>query len=111
MSKRKPTAKKEKTKPAPSLVSKKEFIAKIQLKLSLDNLGQAEEVLDAINEIMVKAMIEGRCISLSKIGRFSTKNRPARKGRNPRSGETIDIAAKNTPVFKPCLFLKEIINE
>ena len=61
----------------------------------------AKEVLDDIIGLMVLALDEGESVVLKKFGRLYTKYRPARKGRNPRTGAEITIPAKTVVKFAP----------
>jgi DNA-binding protein HU-beta len=49
-------------------------------------------------------------VTLFGFGSFSCKHHNARQGRNPANGETIDIAASNTPIFKPAKVFKGKVN-
>ena len=71
----------------------------------------AEATLKATFEGIVKAMVEEEGIQIPGFGSFSTKARAARDGRNPRTGETIKIAAANVPAFKAATQLKETVNQ
>lgn len=65
-----------------------------------------EAVLDAITE----ALREGDKVQLVGFGNFEVRERAARKGRNPQTGEEIEIAASKVPAFKPGKQLKENVN-
>ena len=56
------------------------------------------------------SLAKGEAVSIAGFGTFATKNRPARQGRNPRTGEAIAIAASTTPAFKPGKTLREAVN-
>lgn len=56
------------------------------------------------------ALREGKQVSLVGFGTFAVKKRAARQGRNPRTGETIEIAASNIPGFKAGKALKDAVN-
>jgi DNA-binding protein HU-beta len=56
--------------------------------------------LGALTDALTAALKKGERISFPGFGTFSVTNRKARKGRNPRTGETIDIKAKNVVKFK-----------
>ena len=68
---------------------------------------QAGEILDSALNIVADKLAAGEEVSLFGFGTFSVKHRDARQGRNPATGETIEIAASNTPVFKAVKSLKE----
>lgn len=71
---------------------------------------ESEAALKSITEGITKAMQEkdGK-ITLVGFGTFSKNHRPARKGRNPKTGEEIDIKAANVVKFKPGKKLKEAV--
>ncbi|HEB84802.1 MAG TPA: HU family DNA-binding protein [Bacteroidetes bacterium] len=62
---------------------------------------KTEGFLDAFVETVVGAVAKGNKVSIVGFGNFERKHRDARKGRNPRTGQTINIAAKNYPSFTP----------
>ena len=61
----------------------------------------AEEVLDTIQDTIMDAVRDGDKVTLTGFGAFLLVERPARKGRNPRTGEIIEIAAHKRPRFVP----------
>ncbi len=71
---------------------------------------QAESALTAMIGAIENALKEDDSVSLIGFGTFSVTNRPAREGRNPRTNETIQIAAKNVVKFKPGKKLSESVN-
>ena len=73
--------------------------------------AEAEKVLKSLTEIMTKTLAAGEKIVLPALGTFEISERPERDGRNPRTGETIKIAAAKTVKFKPGKSLKESINQ
>lgn len=71
---------------------------------------QAAEVVDCILDSIKGALADGDKVSLIGFGTFGVKERAAREGRNPRTGDTIDIPAKKIPVFKAGKGLKDAIS-
>lgn len=74
-------------------------------KLAEENPGLAEGDIDGIvavffEEIAGRLATDGR-VELRGFGAFSTRSRTARTGRNPRTGESVDVSAKRVPYFKP----------
>lgn len=80
-------------------MNKAAMIAKIAEKSAL-NKKQAEVALNAFEETVVEALKEGDKVQLMGFGTFEIKERAARTGRKPSTGETIEIPAKKSPVFK-----------
>lgn len=69
----------------------------------------AARALDAFTAEISKRLKNGEEVSIMGFGTFSTKERAARTGRNPRTGESIEIAASRTPSFKPGKALKDAL--
>ena len=69
--------------------------------------GGPRERLDAMGEALVK----GHRIEIRGFGSFTVNHRPARVGRNPRSGERVDIPEKRVPHFKPGKGLREAVDQ
>jgi integration host factor subunit beta len=59
-----------------------------------------ERVVGVILEQMIGALESGGRVELRGFGAFSVRARPARAGRNPRTGESVNVRAKNVPFFK-----------
>jgi len=76
------------------------------------NLSKADagRAVDAVVDSITKALRRGEQVSVVGFGTFSVKHRAARSGRNPRTGETIAIAASNVPGFKAGKGLKDAVN-
>lgn len=70
----------------------------------------AEKALLALINKIVESLKKGKAINIAGLGSFSAKKREARKGRNPKTGETIDIEAANVPKFKASSKLKAELN-
>ncbi|MCG7551333.1 HU family DNA-binding protein [Pseudoalteromonas sp. Of7M-16] len=73
-------------------------------------LKDAEAALNAFTGAVTYTLKAGDSIALVGFGTFSTSMREARVGRNPKTGESIDIAAAITPKFKPGKALKDALN-
>lgn len=67
-------------------------------------------VLDAVTAATHEALGKGEEVSLHGIGKLAVKLRKGRTGRNPRTGETIEIAAKNSVAFTAFKPLKDAVN-
>lgn len=68
-------------------------------------------VLDALAEAVAETLEEGEAITLPGIGKLTTEFRPAHTGRNPKTGETLEIAARDVVRFRPTESLKQRINK
>ncbi len=67
----------------------------------------ASAVVDSVLNTIMDTVAAGEEVQLFGFGSFSVKHRDAREGRNPATGETITIAASDTPVFKAAKAFKE----
>ena len=76
------------------------------------NLSKADagRAVDAVVSSIASTLQKGEQVSVVGFGTFSVKHRAARAGRNPRTGETIQIAASNVPGFKAGKALKDAVN-
>jgi DNA-binding protein HU-beta len=72
--------------------------------------AQATEALNAVLDGIGEALDSGDKVTLVGFGTFSVSRRDARSGRNPQTGETIKIAAKNVVKFKPGKELTDKVN-
>jgi DNA-binding protein HU-beta len=87
-------------------MNKSELIAKVSEIAELsrkDSTKAVEAVFDAISE----ALQSGDKVALVGFGNFEVRERSARKGRNPQTGQEIEIAASKVPAFKPGKALRE----
>ena len=74
----------------------------------------AELTKKAVNAVFAsvqKALVEDDKVQIIGFGTFEVRTRAARKGRNPQTGETIEIPASKNPVFKAGKALKEAVNQ
>lgn len=71
---------------------------------------EVEQVVDIFFDEISARLAEGGRVELRGFGAFSTREREARKGRNPRTGDTVDVPAKKVPYFKPGKEMRERLN-
>jgi len=69
-----------------------------------------ERIVGTIFDEIVEAMAEGKRVELRGFGAFSVKKREARAGRNPRTGETVNVEEKHVPFFKTGKLLRDRLN-
>ena len=72
--------------------------------------ADAGRAVDAVTGSIAASLSRGEQVAVVGFGTFSVKNRAARMGRNPRTGESIYIQASNVPGFKAGKALKEAVN-
>lgn len=70
----------------------------------------ATAAVDALIDVVTKALKKGDTVTLVGFGTFQVRKRAARQGRNPKTGETIKIAASKNPSFKAGKALKDAVN-
>ena len=70
----------------------------------------AGEAVDAVFEAIGEALARGEDVRIAGFGIFGTRSRPARTGRNPRTGESLNIAASTAPTFKAGKPLRDAVN-
>ena len=71
----------------------------------------AERLVEIVFESIIDTLNQGEKIELRGFGSFRVRERGARRGRNPKTGDPVDIPAKRVPYFKPGKELKELIND
>lgn len=90
-------------------MNKAELIASVAEKAELTK-KDAEKAVGAFLASVEEALVNGDKVQLVGFGTFEVRERAARKGRNPQTGEEIDIAAAKVPVFKAGKALREAIS-
>ena len=74
------------------------------------NKAMGNAAVDAVVDSITMALSKGDKISIAGFGNFEVRNRPARVGRNPRTGESVQIKASKAPAFKAAKALKDAVN-
>lgn len=90
-------------------MNKSELVAEIAKNASASKVA-VEVILDEAVNAITEALKKGEDVRLVGFGTFSASERPAKEGRNPRTGETIKIAASKQPKFKAGKALKDALN-
>lgn len=106
---KKSVKKKTAAKPDIENFKKSEFIASVAEKTGFTK-AESEEALAAVLETIAEQMTLAKKVTLVGFGTFQAKARAARKGRNPRTGEEIDIPASKAPTFTAAKALKNFVN-
>ena len=89
-------------------MNKAQLINEVAAKCGLTK-KDADAAVNATFNSIVEALKTGDKVQIVGFGRFEVRERPARKGRNPMTGEAIDIAATRSATFKPGNTLKEAL--
>ena len=90
-------------------MNKTQLVEVVALKSGLKK-KEAEAAVNALVEAVGEALKAGDKVQLVGFGTFEVKGRAAREGRNPKTGETIKIAASKRPVFSAGKALKDSVN-
>ena len=72
---------------------------------------QAETIVNIVFDSIVDSLRSGQKIELRGFGSFRTRQRKARVGRNPKTGDRVEVPPKKIPFFKPSKELKDLVNE
>jgi len=91
-------------------VTKKEIVKQISDKLGLTQL-KTKEIVQQTFDAIVDTLLEDGRIELRNFGVFEVKQRKARKARNPRTGERVDVPPKNVVTFKPGKEMEERVRK
>jgi len=91
-------------------VTKKEIVKQISEEIGLTQL-KTKEIVQKTFDAIIETLVEERRIELRNFGVFEVKKRAARKARNPRTGERVDVAEKFVVTFKPGKEMEEKVLE
>ena len=89
-------------------MNKKELVSAIAEKAEIKKV-EAEATLNALIEVISEGLANGDEVTLFGLGKFEVRERAARNGRNPQTGEAITIPATKAPAFKAAKALKEAV--
>jgi DNA-binding protein HU-beta len=103
------TVKKERTKIMANTIRKNDIVTSIVETTSMTKT-EANRAFDIIFETISNALAKGDSVQISGFGTFEVRERAARTGRNPKTGETIQIAASKAVGFKAGKTIKEKVN-
>ena len=73
--------------------------------------NKAMEVVDTLTEEIIEALIRGEKVELRGFGSFRVRQRGPRTGRNPKTGESVEVPPKRIPYFKPGKLIREALLE
>jgi integration host factor subunit alpha len=72
---------------------------------------EASDLVEKLFDLMKNELSKGQSIKISGFGNFLIRDKQARKGRNPQTGETIEISARRVLTFKPSQVLRDSVNK
>lgn len=87
-------------------MNKQELITAISIKANLSK-KDAAAALTALTDVITEALKAEDKLAIPSLGTFELRERAARTGKNPRTGEKVEISAKRVPAFKPAKALKD----
>jgi DNA-binding protein HU-beta len=90
-------------------MTKADLIDGLSNKLGMGK-GEAERAVNIVLDDIINALKQGERVNISGFGTFSVSARQARTGRNPKTGESIEISASRSAKFKPGKQLKDSLN-
>lgn len=89
-------------------MNKSEVISEVAAKAGVSK-ADATSIINTYQNVIIEALSKGVSVSMIGFGAFEVKERAARTGRNPRTGEPLEIAASKSPVFKAGKVFKEAV--
>jgi integration host factor subunit beta len=92
------------------VMTKSELIAKVAEKIPSGRKKDAEVIVNTVFERMTEALAKGDRIEIRGFGSFHLRERRARIGRNPKSGERVHVDRKKVPFFKAGKNLKKLVD-
>jgi len=96
-------------------MNKVELVAKVVANLKAKGaevtLTGATPIVSEVFDVLKDRMYQEETVNIAGFGKFLTKKREARIGRNPQTGTAVEIGAKNVPCFKPSKELKEYVQD
>ena len=91
-------------------MNKSQLTARVAAETSVTR-ASADRLVDAVFSAIAGALARDETVAIAGFGKFELRSRPARAGRNPRTGEPIAIAASRAPSFKPAKALRDAVNK
>ncbi|HEX7707048.1 MAG TPA: integration host factor subunit beta [Thermoanaerobaculia bacterium] len=96
--------------PGAGVMTKAELVDEVSRVVQVTK-KQAEMIVNIVFDSIVESLRSGQKIELRGFGSFRLRSRKSRTGRNPKTGEKVEVPSKKIPYFKPGKELKELINK
>lgn len=87
-----------------------ELVKKLESENTELKIEEIERIVDLFFNQIIQRLADGGRVELRGFGAFSTRDRDSRKGRNPRTGDSVDVPPKRVPYFKPGKEVRERLN-
>ena len=91
-------------------MNKHELIETVSSKTEISK-KEADAVVNATLDAIIEGLVKEGKVIIPGFGSFEVRNKTAREGRNPRTGEKVTIAAKRAPAFKPGKAMKDAVDK
>jgi len=91
-------------------MTKAELIGKLYLDSGYTK-NQSAEIIETVFNLLKEKLENGEQVKISGFGKFEVMKKNARRGRNPQTGEPMEISARNTLVFRPSKVLRDTVTE
>ena len=91
-------------------MTKADLVEKIAVQVELSK-KDSEIVVNTVFRSIIDALTDGDKVELRGFGSFRTRKRQSRTGRNPKTGDKVEVPEKKVPFFKPGKNLKKLVNE
>ncbi|MFA4015598.1 MAG: hypothetical protein RUDDFDWM_000688 [Candidatus Fervidibacterota bacterium] len=92
-------------------MTKAELVAEVKKKAGLKTKKEAEKVVNAVFDTIRDVLKRKGVVNIGGFGSFKVRRTKKRSARNPRTGEIIEVPARNVPVFRPAKALKEAVKK
>jgi nucleoid DNA-binding protein len=92
-------------------MTKAELVNEVKKKAGLKTKKEAEKVVNAVFDAIRDALKRKAVVNIGGFGSFKVRRTKKRSARNPRTGEVIEVPARNVPVFRPAKALKEAVKK
>ncbi len=90
-------------------MTKADLVERVYLKTGFSK-KESSQIVEMVFDLMKSTLEKGEKIKLAGFGNFVVKNKATRKGRNPQTGDEIEICSRKILTFKPSQVLKSVIN-
>jgi len=98
----------ENTQAAEKTLTKADIVERVHEKIGFSKKDSAD-IVEGVFEIIKKTLEKGEHVKISGFGKFDVRSKRARRGRNPQTGEEIEISARRVLSFKPSQILRDAL--
>jgi integration host factor subunit alpha len=91
-------------------MTKADIVSAVYEKVGLSK-KEATDIVETVLDTIKETLKEGEMVKIAGFGNFVIRNKGARKGRNPKTGENIEITPRKVVTFKPSMIFKEFVDK